>query len=294
MNVLEKALIYSLILTFVLKALSEKTGILLEQPSERKIHTNPVPLVGGTVIFLTFAISGKLNLGLILAFLVGIIDDIFEIPYYAKFALQFVVSTYFIMNNSSYLTGIYVIDKVLLFFWFLALFNAFNLVDGMNGLLVGIGIFYSLVLGDPFIFLILLPIYIFNLSGKVFLGDSGAFLLAYYFIDKTILKGFDLITLTIFFGYLSYEVASSFLRRIIIGKNPFKPDLYHIHHIGMKKFNSVWTLLIIYSLNLGFTLLSFGSSKWLKVIIFLSVCGVIFTFQIFESRVESSDSDFKL
>ncbi len=291
---MEKALIYSLILTFVLKALSEKTGILLEQPSERKIHTNPVPLVGGTVIFLTFAISGKLNLGLILGFLVGIIDDIFEIPYYAKFALQFVVSTYFIMNNSSYLTGIYVIDKVLLFFWFLALFNAFNLVDGMNGLLVGIGIFYSLVLGDPFIFLILLPIYIFNLSGKVFLGDSGAFLLAYYFIDKTILKGFDLITLTIFFGYLSYEVASSFLRRIIIGKNPFKPDLYHIHHIGMKKFNSVWTLLIIYSLNLGFTLLSFGSSKWLKVIIFLSVCGVIFTFQIFESRVESSDSDFKL
>ncbi len=184
---MEKALIYSLILTFVLKVLSEKTGVLLEQPSARKIHTIPVPLVGGTVIFITLGLFSKLNFGLFLAFVVGIIDDVFEIPYYVKFALQFVVSTYFIMNNSSYLTGVYVIDKVLLFFWFLALFNAFNLVDGMNGLLVGIGIFYSLVLGDPFIFLTFLPIYIFNLSGKVFLGDSGAFLLAYYFIDKALI-----------------------------------------------------------------------------------------------------------
>ncbi len=291
---MEKLLVSSLILTFVLKSISEKTGILLEHPDERKIHKKPVPLVGGTVIFLTFAIFGKLNIGLILAFLVGIIDDVFEIPYYVKFALQFVVSTYFVMNASSYFTGIYAIDKVLLFFWFLALFNAFNLVDGMNGLLAGIGLFYSLILVDPSMFLILLPIYVFNLSGKVFLGDSGAFLLAYYFIDKAVFKRFDLITLTIFFGYLSYEVASSFLRRIIVGKNPFKPDLYHLHHITTKKFSSVWALLIIYSLNLGFALLSLSSPKWLKILIFFLVCSVIFTFQVFESRIESSDGDFKL
>lgn len=159
--------------------------------------------------------------------------------------------------------------------------NAFNLIDGIDGLAALLGIssfasfgilFWTLDYGEYFTLCILmtgillsyLP-YNFSVKKKAFMGDSGSMLIGYLIfmltmiflankepiieklIDRSILP---VAPMTIFFVPM-LDTLSIYIYRIIQGRSPFIPDRLHIHHILLKFFNSHWLAsLFIFSFNI--------------------------------------------
>ncbi|PHJ13346.1 glycosyl transferase, partial [Fervidobacterium sp. SC_NGM5_G05] len=92
-------ILFEVILVYIFSFFSNKTSLLLEYPSERKKHNKPVPLIGGVILFLMVLFLSKLGIYenniirdvvFYIVFAIGIIDDLFEIPYYLKLLLQFI------------------------------------------------------------------------------------------------------------------------------------------------------------------------------------------------------------
>lgn len=297
-----------LIFTLLLSIISKKTGFLVEHPNDRKNHKKPVPLIGGTILFLTVLTASKVgvyNTAILLdpifylIFIIGLVDDLYEIPYYTKLILQIVAGTLFVLTNHTYLFfGNQLIDKLFSIFFFVVILNAFNLVDGINGLLLGISIIYSVANSDFTLSFILFLLLILNLKEYLFMGDSGAFLVAYLIFKRQNIS-YNFIQFLVYYGYPLYEITSSFMRRLLFGKNPFKADRYHLHHIGVEKFGLTSFLAYAYLLTGGF---SFLSTKKLGFVIYLFVCVILFIFQIvnirrlenFQGMFKRDDSNFKL
>lgn len=133
---------------------------------------------------------------------------------------------------------------------FMVLMNGFNFIDGSNGMIIfySFSILFSLlsvsILFLNFYFfnniilfiLCLLPILVFNYpKGKVFFGDSGAYLLALLLGILAILFVTSSSTnywfLASIFFLPAFEVLFSFLRKILTKKNPLKPDGNHLHQL---------------------------------------------------------------
>jgi UDP-GlcNAc:undecaprenyl-phosphate/decaprenyl-phosphate GlcNAc-1-phosphate transferase len=186
---------------------------LIDYPNNRKIHTEPVPLVGGISIFIsifliTFFIDLDINISFIIyvssiVFIFGLIDDIFDIGFIIRLITQFIASLiiigigiriidlgfyqYFPNLNLGYLSIIITV------FCVVGLTNAFNFIDGIDGFcssqliisLISILVFINIETQyDNFYLLIILLIFciminlIFNLgfipNFKIFLGDNGS------------------------------------------------------------------------------------------------------------------------
>jgi len=296
--------VITILLSVFLIIFSKKTTILLEHPLGRKDHAKPVPLIGGIVLFLMTLYVNSYNLNsinnfiLYIVFIIGFIDDLIEIPYYVKLILQSLAGVFFVTAYHFIFTRNTFIDSFLTFFFFIAVLNAFNLIDGINGLLIGISIIYFAFTSNFLLLPILLALFILNITNNLFMGDSGAFLIAYLLISSNkIPLEFD--KLVVFFGYPIYEITSSFMRRLIFSKNPFYPDKFHLHHIGTKKFGHTFFLILAFSLTAGFLLLS---TKKLGLFIYIIISLLIFIFQInfirnlndFESVPERNDGNFEL
>lgn len=298
---------FAVIVTLFFIALSNKTKILLEYPDKRKNHSKPVPLVGGLVLY-TWVIYRNFNewslsesLPIHLAFAIGLIDDLLEIPYYAKLLFQFLLGFFFIQSTHFALFGNVVLDKLLTFLLFVALMNAFNLIDGINGLLLTVSIIYFAFTLNFSILLVLAVLLVFNMTEKLFMGDSGAFLIAYLLLSSDTLPN-EAIKIGVFFGYPLYEIASSFLRRLVFKQNPFKPDRFHLHHIGTDLFGHTYFIILAAFLTTGFCMLS---SKEFGLVFYVVISLLIFAFQIksirnfrnldkVESVPERDESDFQL
>ena len=276
-----------ILLIQLLRTFSIRTNILLEYPDERKQHNHPVPLLGGLVLFIStiiFSVLGLIenkltcDICFYLVFIIGILDDLFELRYYVKLIMQILVSILYVQNNVIAITDNNTINSIATAVWFVVILNAFNLIDGINGLLIGLSIIYAAFTGNIWLVLPLFVLLFFNMNEKTFMGDSGAFMLAYIFISSNsanIPTRFS--ALVVFFGYPIYEITSSFLRRILMKKNPFKPDRYHLHYIGSEQFGLSTFLMLTYSLTLGFVLISSQKLDWL---IYLGICTVIFIYQL--------------
>lgn len=304
-NTLFLEVMYTLMILFystIFIMISRSTGILLEYPDDRKNHKKPVPLIGGTVLFVTIlslSIFGLYDKTILrdpifyLIFLVGFIDDLLEVPYYIKLILQFIPGILFANTNFIVLSNLFhnplfnvlseneFLCKALSFLLFIIIVNAFNLIDGVNGLLLGISLIYSILSLDFKLTGILLILIILNFTELLFMGDSGAFLIAYLLLKKRILSS-DFIETSVFFGYPLYEIASSFLRRLVFRQNPFKADRFHLHHIGIEKFGFTMFLINAYMLTLGFSLVS---SQKFGVILYLITFFVLFSVQVTYIRI---------
>ncbi|QTA37140.1 undecaprenyl/decaprenyl-phosphate alpha-N-acetylglucosaminyl 1-phosphate transferase [Thermosipho ferrireducens] len=243
------------------------------------------------MVYLVTAVvnNRNLDLGLIAAFAAGFLDDMLHLTYKLKFFLGSVVAFIFVLQNDMTLFSFHGnLVYIITFFWFLAVTNGFNMVDGLNGLSTGIFIIYFLLTGNVTWIWTIFPVFLFNIYGKIFLGDSGTFFLSYMIIKFSTEISNDLLYLTIFFGYPSYEVASSFLRRIFSKKNPFLADRGHLHHVFTKKIGERLFLVMAYSLALFFGVLP---HKFYSIIIYIGVCFFIYSFQ---RKFESGNSHFNL
>ena len=179
---------------------------LVSHPRPDRWHKQPTALLGGVGIYFAFLISvfylGTFNrnaLGLIIGgtflFIVGLLDDRLHFAPYLKLFAQIIagcIAIYF--GNILGFSGNYLLVASLTLFWIIAITNAFNLLDNIDGLAAGIALVCSAMLffsslGQP---LNSLGIYGLIISGavlgflpynfnpaKIFMGDSGSMFLGY-------------------------------------------------------------------------------------------------------------------
>ncbi len=245
-------------LTPLMAHLSHQWG-LVDQPSERKIHAHPTPRLGGVAVYLGFLGSVLLNSILpdwmiatlaagSLLLIVGVIDDVWELPAASKLAAQLVAAGIVIATGKvltlcpSGPVGD-VANVALTLLWIVGITNAFNFFDGMDGLATGLAIliagFMGVVafetdqagLGWLAIAIVgaglgFLP---YNFRGRkpavIFLGDGGAtflgFTLACLAVKGNWADSSPIVSFSnplLIFGVLIYDMIHITVERVATGK----------------------------------------------------------------------------
>ena len=283
--------------------------VYLPQPG-RHVHETPLPRLGGVAIFITFSVALGLWLALslrfpnlsagidpgtllriyvpaCLVFCLGIYDDLHGAGPYVKFAVQVIAA------GLLFLGGMRVLNVPLIFgqhalpwfidfpvtvLWVVAVTNAFNLIDGLDGLAAGSALFSTIVffvvaLVDHSWLGALISVTLagsilgflrFNFNpATVFLGDSGSLFIG-FILSALALAGaqkaptFVAVAIPVVsFGLPILETSLSILRRLISGRPIFTADREHIHHklleMGMSHRQVV---IVLYAVSALFAMLS--------------------------------------
>ncbi len=285
-------------------------------------HVKPMVRLGGIAIFLAFLIPFLLTLdldtpriGLVLSisiiFLVGLLDDVFNLKAWTKIAFQFIaiaVAIYFgihIGQVANPFGGIIILtpfwDILFTTAWLLLITNALNLFDGLDGLAAGVTSIFSItlfwlslfiVVNQPetaVIAVILLGVMLGFLRwnwhpAKIFMGDSGSTMLGFLIATLAIISGAKLATAALVLAFPIIDAIWAFVRRVRQKKHPFLPDKEHLHHrllsVGVTHKNVVLIILFMVAL-LGFTSLLSGTK--IKLILMAGV--VVFTIILIRSII---------
>jgi UDP-GlcNAc:undecaprenyl-phosphate GlcNAc-1-phosphate transferase len=270
------ALVLSLALTPLCRNISCRLELVDKPDHTRKTHRHPVPRVGGVPILLAVAISAAilelfhqharlldgndptiLIPAVSLVFVTGLVDDIRGLTPWQKLAGQVMAAGLACYANVQIesVAGHYIGDTwwhvPMTMVWLVGCANAFNLIDGVDGLAAGIGLFATLttmiaalISGNMALALATAPLagailgflrYNFN-PATIFLGDCGSlsigFLLGCYGViwsqkSATVL-GMTAPLIALCIPIL--EAALSVLRRLLRGQPIFGADRRHIHH----------------------------------------------------------------
>lgn len=274
----------------------------VDRPSERKHHQGSIPLVGGLAIFSTIALfllnttepSIDSTLFLLcsgMLVLTGALDDRFDISVKSRLLVQLLVTMVMFSLSDIQLStlgsilgwGELSFNAVLSFaITFLAVagaINAFNMVDGIDGLLGGLAVITFSALAYLFYFsgqtefyqfcllvvVATLPYIMLNLGFpfgirmKVFMGDAGSMFIGFTVV-WLLLSGsqgaeisFRPVTALWLIALPLMDMAAIMIRRVRKGQSPFKPDREHLHHICQRiGLSSKLTLLTICAIAAGF------------------------------------------
>lgn len=303
-----------------------------DTPDDRKVHKKSIPSLGGVAVFAGLVIASStfgmyeswksyqyIIASLVILFFIGIKDDILIIAPRKKFIGQAIASVVIVLFTDLRITslqGIFLIYEIHPVFSILlsglivlAIINAYNFIDGIDGLAASLGILSSSVFGVWFTLSgnINIAVLAFCLTGsliaflrynlsngknKVFMGDTGAmitgFLLAVMMIEfinannDISLPYTVLAAPAISFGIVIvplFDLLRTIFVRIFINRSLSSPDRNHIHHqllrLGLSHKKST---LILVSVNAFFILLLFllhryGSIR--LVLISLLLCMVL-------------------
>lgn len=304
----------------------------IDRPGGRRVHDVPIPRAGGLAVliglvlgslcFSWYAGAEKLAAAFtakevryflapcMLVFLVGLLDDVRGTSPYLRLFVESIAAATLIQAG-------YVIDVVatpwgplelgplafpLTLAWIVGITNAYNLIDGLDGLLATSGAAALLgcaavglaggMVGTPALALALagalcgfLP---FNWHpAKVFLGDSGSLLIGFTVAAWSIKVTGNpngthaLHTMLLISGLPIAETLLTLARRYVSGQPFFEGDRSHIHHVLLKKGLGVpKTVRVLAVVSLGFAGAAFFSRFWrqgsalLSVVVFVSVGGI--------------------
>lgn len=307
---------------------------LVDIPQGRKQHKTPTPALGGIAIFIGMIISFFLwsdfaemaelqytIVAMIILFFIGLKDDLSEINANYKFLIQiglaFIIALGGLRISSMHgLLGIGeippIFQYVLTIVFIVGLTNAYNMIDGIDGLAGGIALIASLsigsalfILGDPVYGTLalalsgsLLGFLWFNFSpAKIFMGDTGSLsigvllgVLSIRFLESShVLAGFTsfnsfgpvLIFSALMVPFI--DVVQVIITRKLEGNPIFSPDRNHLHHLllraGLSHRRAALTLYALTLLCIGLTV----SSLWLglsmtlvfSILMCLIIAGVI-------------------
>mgnify|MGYP003511614432 FL=1 len=266
---------------------------LMDEPGSRSSHLRKIPNLGGISMFYSLAVCASifafelfdlykfLFASLVILLYIGVMDDIVVMRAYKKLFAQIIVTSLMVIGSDvrirSFfgLFGVYELNYffsvAISIFTFIVLINAFNLIDGIDGLAGGYSILcsamfgisyyrlgeynYPLVVLSGVIIGCVIGFLYFNLSNyrnnKIFMGDTGSmilgFLLAFtaicfidIFIDKELpevpryyLQSAPAIAMAILILPI-IDTLNVFIIRICNGKSPFVADKNHIHHSLLK------------------------------------------------------------
>ncbi len=301
-NILEIIIVtfvVSVLLVPVAKKIAHHIGAI-DIPNERKIHQKPMPRFGGIAMYGAFLIGYILYgdvttqmisilIGSFVIFLIGVFDDIKPIRARYKFLVQIIAALIVVIYGQVYFTEITFLGLNLKFnrifsyflstFFIVAISNAINLIDGLDGLAGGVSEIYFLtvsiialilgkVTGLDFILAIImvgatLGFLVFNFPpASIFMGDSGSLFLG-FMISVISLMSFKVATLTslvipiVILAIPIFDTALAILRRLLKGENIGTPDKEHFHHQLLKlKFSPKTSIIIIYLINIMFSIVT--------------------------------------
>jgi UDP-GlcNAc:undecaprenyl-phosphate/decaprenyl-phosphate GlcNAc-1-phosphate transferase len=283
---------------------------LIDTPSEeRKIHKRSVPTIGGIIIYagtlfayaLWYNVEDRIyydkifksvtEFKLIIAtslilFFVGVKDDIIGTAPVKKLFAHIVVALILVLMGDIRITGMHGIFGVydipywgsvfISIFTYVVVVNAFNLIDGVDGLAAGIGFLSCCAFGTWFIFAnefgyaalsfalagALTGFLIFNFSpAKIFMGDSGSLVIGMFIcvlaikmieypinsLDKFWVQVSKPVFAISALAYPLMDTLRVFIIRAVKGQSPFNADRNHIHHKLLDcKYSHVKTVIIIY------------------------------------------------
>ena len=292
------SIILSLILTVLIirnRIFLGKKSSLIDIPNKNKIHEIPVYLFGGPIIFLILLIFliEQFDMAIFYSyqflyifsfFILGLIDD--KINLNSGYKILFVVlfSSTLIIYDESFLIHKIFLDisnnefyfgklKIpVTLFCILLLYIAMNMSDGINCLLITFSILTIFILNimifnstislfDIAILFSLIILFYLNYKNIIFLGNSGASLLASYFIYKLISTNYfsqiDVFEVISIFIIMGIDMVRLVIIRIFKQKNPFDRDLNHFHHLLLKKNNLFLTVIFYLILSFGPIILSY-------------------------------------
>lgn len=277
------SLFASLFVTPIIRRLAQRFGWLDVPSDDRRVHAVPVPRLGGVAVFgsvmlalavlplldnlVTRSLLGQWG-GVVavlasstLVFLFGVYDDLTGASAKWKFVAQGVAAVllYYLGGRVEAVTipfvGSFALPPVLGFgvtlVWVVGISNAFNLIDGLDGLATGASLFAALVMlgvslvnGHTLVTVVSIALvgaligflrYNFN-PASIFLGDSGAlfigFLLAALSVTGT-QKASTVVAVAIplmAFALPVIDTGFTLARRFVSGKPLFEGDREHIHH----------------------------------------------------------------
>lgn len=330
------SLFLAFVLTRTVRDYATARGWVAVPSQERHLHSAPLPRLGGVAIFISFALSMVVAVALAasrptlhailslktfltifapasLVFLLGVYDDIRGAGPYLKFGVQGIAATML------YVGGLRIVDIPVLLgahrlpvfvglpitiLWVVAITNAFNLIDGLDGLAAGSALFSTLVafvvsmsFGPSLVTITTIALagailgflrYNFN-PATIFLGDSGSLFIGFV-LSALALEGAQkaptIVAVAIpvvSFGLPILETSLSVVRRLISGRPVFTADREHIHHkllqhgmthrqvvILLYGVSAIFAMLSLFLLwptgsSLGLVLAVLGAGIWIGV-----------------------------
>ena len=302
---------------------------LYDEPNRRTAHSNRIPTLGGLAMFAGIILpvlffSGDLPSDIkhyfigsvIVLFFLGIKDDILILSPIKKFMGQLFVAVIMVVVADVRITSFYgilgihelnyLVSVTVSLFTILAVTNAYNLIDGIDGLAGGIGIIATFIFGIWFLlfdyqFLSLISFtaaasltafLLFNFSpAKIFMGDTGSmiigFLLAFLAIQligtqpqtespNHLLLAKPAIALAILIIPI-IDTLRVIVIRMLNKKSVFSPDKNHIHHcllgLGLSHKKACFVLYVgnISAIALAFSTSQIGVNYLMSLLLIFSV-----------------------
>lgn len=312
------AAVLSYFFTPPVKNFAHKVGAIDVPKDARRMHKKPIPRLGGLAIYGGFLCSilifGQLDetmlcvlLGAAIIVALGIFDDVLALGAKLKFVVQIVAAAIPVcignlqiglFTNLNPLSdtpfvhlGILAVPATII--WIVGITNAVNLIDGLDGLAVGVSSIAAITMLAVALLTGNMPIAItmaalagacigfmpYNLNpAKIFMGDTGSTFLGYMLATVSIMglfKFYAVISFAVPFlilGLPIFDTANAIIRRVAAGRSPMSPDRGHVHHklIDMG-FNQKQAVAILYAISatLGLTAVVLTSSGEVKAIVLL-------------------------
>ena len=291
------AFIFSTLSVPLVRKMCLKEGYY-DLPGERKIHKKPIPRLGGIAIWLGTIFSlvtvvliqgaypfgnsiSAILVGGTIMFILGMVDDTYGLSAKFKFFVQIgaALITFLLGVKIGYvyipfldihwfLGGLSFIITIL---WVVGLSNAFNFIDGVDGLAGTLGATCAITLGIIALFLqppqdtctllcfilagAIVGFLVFNYNpARIFMGDSGSLFMGFLLATLSIVGVMKSITFTIFLPLFIlvvpvFDICFATTRRLLKGKSPFSPDAEHLHHkllkAGFSHNKTVFTLVTV-------------------------------------------------
>jgi UDP-GlcNAc:undecaprenyl-phosphate/decaprenyl-phosphate GlcNAc-1-phosphate transferase len=268
---------------------------MVDVPNERKVHVSPVPRAGGVAMAVGIIVPMLVWVpmdtrfkafiaGMIIIFIFGLLDDLYELDYKKKFlgqilavAVTMITGRFWITNLGMWNGAEVVIPPALgiplTAFFILGVTNAINLADGLDGLAGGMCILTfacisflafrqeetSIALASLIMIGAILGFLRYNtFPANIFLGDTGSQLLGFsaallsLYLTQSEHSPFARTLPLLIIGLPIMDTLTVMVRRIMRGRSPFKPDKTHFHHqmmeMGASHVGSVALIYLLQSL----------------------------------------------
>ena len=315
------AMVVALIATPVVKSLAFKVGAVDVPKDNRRMHDHPIPRMGGLAIFFGFILSVLLYvemtpqlrgmlLGGVIIVVLGIFDDIYALGAKFKLVIQIVAALVAvlsgnviqILSNPNVLSPNPWWDLGWLSYpatvlWIVAITNAVNLIDGLDGLACGVSTISSmtllviaLVVSEADVAILMaalaggcLGFLPYNMNpAKIFMGDTGSTFLGFILATVSIeglFKSYAIISFAVPFlmlGLPIFDTCFAILRRVSHGQSPMAPDRGHIHHrlidMGFNQKQAVAVLYVISAI-LGLSAVVLTTTNVVRaMVVLLALC----------------------
>lgn len=269
--------VVSFLMTPLVMRLAHKVGAMDVPKDNRRMHKVPIPRLGGLAIFMGFLLSvlvfskgldrsmQAILLGAIIIVILGVFDDKYALGAKLKLVFQLIAAAVVVFYGdlridkltnpfgtslySSWDLGVFAYPITII--WIVAITNAVNFIDGLDGLACGVScisalnmLVIAMLVSETEVAVVMAALtgaclgfvpYNFN-PAKIFMGDTGSTFLGFILATVSIqglFKAYTAISFAVPFlllGLPIFDICFSVIRRIATGHSPMEADRGHFHH----------------------------------------------------------------